>query len=50
MNLIEINDKIAGFEGVIEATDAGMYGLTFRLVPNHKLISKFQETHLVKWA
>ena len=50
MNLIELNDKIASFEGTIETKSSGMFGLTFRIIPNHALLGKFQETHLIKWA
>lgn len=50
MNLVDVESNIASFETLILAQDSGMYGLTFRIIPNNKLINKFQETRFIKWA
>lgn len=50
LNLIEVNNNIAIYEGFINPNNSGMYGLTYRIIPQHQLLNKYQETHLIKWA
>lgn len=41
---------IAHYETNFPASGSGMFGLTFRVIPNHDLIEHFGEVFRIKWA
>lgn len=50
LDLKNFDNDIAHYEAQFPAKGSGMFGLTFRVIPNHELIDHFGEVFRIKWA
>ena len=50
LNLIEKSDNKYIYEGSYSCLATGKQGLTIRVIPNHKFMSKASDLYLCKWA
>lgn len=50
LDLVNSDNSIAHYEAKFPADGSGMFGMTFRVIPKHKLIEHFGEVFRIKWA